>query len=168
MAKRKTTLNLFGENRTPVRKQMCYGEMPFLPVCRMCGSLTLCSGCLWALPQNSPLYVSGFELHSLSELPASINTHLHQGGFFRSSTWEVVFPSLIIIKTLRIYRQSDIRNELSNVKNFRRAKLNINISKFEKERGTHKLLNKTSVKCENCIIVSCLVSPEKFRDSAIS
>jgi hypothetical protein len=130
MVKRKTTLGLFGENRTPVRKQMCYSEILFLPVCRMWGSLTLCSGCLWALPRNSPLYVSGFELHSLSELPASINTHLHQGGFFRSSTWEVAFPSLISVKTLRIYGQSDTRNELSNVKNFRRAKLNTNTSKF--------------------------------------
>jgi len=40
-------------------------------------------------------------------------------------------------------------NELSNVKNIRRAKLNIDISKFEKERGIHKLLNKTSVNLEN-------------------
>ena len=103
MAKKRIALGLFAESRTPVRKQMCYGEMPFLPVCRMWGSLTLCSGCLWALPRNSPLYVSGFDLHSLSELPASINTHLQQRGFFRSSTQQLSFPSLIIVKTLRIY-----------------------------------------------------------------
>ena len=109
MAKRKIPLGLFVESWTPVRKQVCYGEMPFLPVCRMWRSLTLCSGCLWALPRNSPLYVSGFDLHSLSELPASITTHLHQQGFFRSSTQEIAFPSLIIIKTLRIYGQPDTR-----------------------------------------------------------
>ena len=40
-------------------------------------------------------------------------------------------------------------NELSNVKNILRAKLNLNISKFEKERGIHKLLKKTSVNLEN-------------------
>lgn len=109
MAKRKIPLALFAESRTPVRKQMCYGEMPFLPVSRMWGSLALCSGCLRALPRNSPLYMSGFDLHSLSELPASINTHLHHQGFFRSSTQEVAFPSPIIVKILRLYVQPETR-----------------------------------------------------------
>ena len=59
-------------------------------------------------------------------------------------------------------------NELPNVRNIRREKLNINISKFEKGKGIHKLLNKTSVKFGNRVSVSYLIPIENFTDSALN